>query len=109
MALVNPMAPTEDLSPRHERIAQWLRKQVGPGAEAFFRDACGMLYANPQPRTVTHLVGHALREVESAVRAVLEPANVQTGAGDDRHRARIRATSHLRLWWDSRSGLMARR
>jgi hypothetical protein len=92
MTLVNPMAPAEALSPRQKRIAQCLRKQVGPGAEAFFRDACGMSYANPQLRTVTRLVGHALRAVESAVRAVLEPADAPTGVGDDRHRAKIRAT-----------------
>lgn len=71
MTWVHPVPPAEDLSPRQARVAQWLRKQVGPGAEAFFRDACGMLSASPQLHTVTHLVTHALREVESAVRAVL--------------------------------------
>jgi hypothetical protein len=59
-----------------------LRKQVDLRAEAFPRDACRMLYANPQPRTVTTFVGHAVREVESTARAVLESGNAQTGGGD---------------------------
>ncbi|MFI5591190.1 hypothetical protein ACIA5G_39490 [Amycolatopsis sp. NPDC051758] len=92
MTSVNRMLPAEDLSPRQERIAHWLRKQVGLGAEAFFLDACGMLYATPQLHTVTHLVAHALREVESAVRAVLEPVNVQAGDSKGRHRTKIVAT-----------------
>lgn len=78
-------------SPRQERIARWLLTQVGPGPAAFFRDACELMAEGQRRRTVTHLVGHALREVESAVRSVLEPGNAGAGAGDDGHRVRIYA------------------
>lgn len=57
----------------------------------FFRDACGLLAERPLCPSVTHLVAHLLREVESAVRSVLEPPNAAAGAKTDKHRARIEA------------------
>src|SRR5215472_5442684 len=68
-----PDSPQAALSPRQESIARRLR-QLGEGPAAFFIDACELLAEQPPRRTVTHLVAHLLREVESAVRWVLDPA-----------------------------------
>src|SRR5258708_24432552 len=46
---------------------------VGVGSAAFFRDACRILTIDPPLATTTHLVRHCLREIESALRAVLRP------------------------------------
>jgi hypothetical protein len=58
--------------PRQRRIHERLGRLVGPGAAAFFRDACSLLEADYPPQTLTHIVGHCLREIESAIRDVLE-------------------------------------
>ncbi|MFB9830935.1 hypothetical protein [Actinoallomurus acaciae] len=71
-------------------MARRLGQQVGLGPAAFFRDACGLLAERPLRLSVTHLVSHLLREVESAVRSVLEPPKAGAGA-KDRHRAKIEA------------------
>lgn len=58
--------------PRHERIYRRLRDFVGPCPADFFKDAC-QLMANPASLgTTSHLVSHLLREIESALRDVLE-------------------------------------
>ena len=46
---------------------------VGIGSAAFYRDACRILTIDPPLATTTHLVRHCLREIESALRAVLRP------------------------------------
>lgn len=79
-----PERPQVALSPRQESVARRLR-QLGEGPAAFFIDACGLLAEQPPRRTVTHLVAHLLRDVESAVRWVLDPA-FQRGRG---HRASV--------------------
>ena len=79
------------LSPRQERVARRLHEQVAPGQAVFFRDACDLLAEGPVRPSVTHLIAHLLREVESAVRSVLEPANAAAGVEKDKHRVRIRA------------------
>ena len=80
------------LSPRQESIAERLRNMIGEGPAAFFADACGLFSEIPPSRTVTHLVAHLLREVESAIRAVLQPpAGSGTRSGGDKHRASILA------------------
>jgi hypothetical protein len=62
------------LSARHLSIAAHLREMIGEGPAAFFSDACLMLSRDPHPATASHIVAQLLREVESAVRSVLEPA-----------------------------------
>ena len=47
---------------------------VGPGPATFYRDACSLMAMDPMLDTTTHLVGHLVREIESAIRAVLGPA-----------------------------------
>lgn len=91
MLLNSASAGDWSFSPRQERISGWLLTQVGPGPAAFFRDACELVAAGRRLGTVTHLVAHALREVESSVRSVLEPVDAGAGAGGDGHRVRIRA------------------
>ncbi len=46
---------------------------VGIGSAAFYRDACRILTIDPPLATTTHLVRHCMREIESALRAVLRP------------------------------------
>src|SRR5437016_2058958 len=58
--------------PRQERIYCRLRDLVGHGPAAFFRDACRLMAEPDDLQTTIHLVGHSLREIESALRAVLE-------------------------------------
>lgn len=64
------------LSQEQERIHELLGRLVGPGAAAFFHDACEIMAGRCDLHAGTHMVGHALREVESALRKVL----VQPGA-----------------------------
>ncbi len=45
----------------------------GPAPAAFYADACRLLAHDPQLASTTHLVGHLLRELESALRDVLRP------------------------------------
>ena len=63
---------TAALSPRQTRIYGLLSRLVSDGAAEFFRDACSLMTEESPRITVTHQVAHALREVESALRAVLE-------------------------------------
>src|SRR5262249_18919864 len=85
----------EGLSPRQERIADRLLAQVGPGPAAFFRNACALVRERPPQPAVTHLVAHLLREVESAVRSVLEPPDAAAGARTGKHQARIRTVLNV--------------
>ena len=71
---VNEGVPQKTLTSSQTQIHARL-KLMGPGPAAFFRDACQM-YNDPDHQhleTATHLIGHCLREVESAVRALLLP------------------------------------
>jgi hypothetical protein len=79
------------LSPRQEKIAGRLLSQVGPGPAEFFREACELVREQPRRRSVTHLVAHLLREVESAVRSVLEPSDAAAGVRSGRHRVKVLA------------------
>jgi hypothetical protein len=45
----------------------------GPVPAAFYADACRLLATDPLMASTTHLVGHLLRELESALREVLRP------------------------------------
>ena len=51
---------------------------VGEGPQAFYRDAVRLL-AGPIVESTSHLVGHLLREIESALRDVLEPVTHYEG------------------------------
>ena len=51
---------------------------VGEGPQAFYRDAVRLL-GGPIVESTSHLVGHLLREIESALRDVLEPVTHYEG------------------------------
>jgi len=61
------------LTPRQEQISNRLFRLVGPGASTFYIDACWLMENKNHLRSTTHLVSHLLREIESALRDVLEP------------------------------------
>jgi len=82
--------------PRQERIYRKLVHLVGPGPAAFYRDACRLMATTPLFETTTHLVSHLLRDIESALRDVLELAAEHTGRltkkgglGERKHKAEI--------------------
>jgi hypothetical protein len=58
-------------TPRHERVHNLLLRLVSEGAGHFFADACEITQRCPAYRSGTHIVGHLIREVESASRQVL--------------------------------------
>ena len=74
--------PTTVADPRADRIVRRLR-YVGAGPAANFLDAYRLMAAHPRLPTTTHLVGHLMREVESALRDVAEPAAVVANSTPD--------------------------
>lgn len=60
-------------SQKQEQIYRRLTSLVGSGAAAFYRDACRLMEMEPPLESTTHYVAHSLREIESALRDVLEP------------------------------------
>lgn len=78
------------LDPRQTRIYERLSR-IGSGPAGFFRDACFLIERPETLLTTPHMVAHALRETESALRNVLLATlsiEVPPG-GDDRHRREI--------------------
>src|SRR5947208_14733040 len=63
--------PFHFVEPKQAHIYKRLLELLGPGLAAFYRDACRLMSTNPAFDTTTHLVGHALREIESALCAVV--------------------------------------
>lgn len=59
--------------PRQARIFEGLLRLVGPGPAAFFRDACRLMTEEIPYGSTSHLVGHMVREIESALREMLRP------------------------------------
>lgn len=59
------------IDPRQRRIYRRLLL-IGPGAAAFYQDACRLMKGSVIAST-THLVSHLLREIESSLRNVLKP------------------------------------
>ncbi|HKT11946.1 MAG TPA: hypothetical protein VJW77_08995 [Terriglobia bacterium] len=59
--------------PRQARIFEGLLRLVGPGPAAFFRDACRIMTEEIPYDSTSHLVGHMVREIESALREMLRP------------------------------------
>src|SRR5208283_666125 len=60
---------------RQARIYDRLERLVGAGPAGFFFDACRLMEQSPSYQSTTHLVAHLLREIESALRDVLEPVS----------------------------------
>src|SRR5581483_4263814 len=59
--------------PRQARIYERLARLVGSGPAAFFRDGCRIMQNPSAFESTTHVVSHLLREIESALRDVVEP------------------------------------
>ncbi len=84
------------IDPRQKRIYRQLRELVGAGPAEFFRDACRLMEAPDQLQTTSHVVGHLLREIESALRDVLETVAQREDRlqkikdSGDNHKAEIR-------------------
>ena len=70
--------------PRQVAIYAKLLDLVGPGPAGFYKDACRHMAAEDPMDTVTHQVGHCVRELESALRDVLRPSvGTYTGKAAD--------------------------
>jgi hypothetical protein len=57
---------------RQKRIYNRLNDLLGPGPAFFYRDACILMASELPISSTSHLVAHLLRDVESALRDILE-------------------------------------
>src|SRR5438093_19443 len=80
--------------PRQQQIVKQLGHLVGPQAAAMFHDVCYLITETHPLQTTSHLVGHLLREIESALRSVLislsHPAPQKTKNGSQAHAEEIK-------------------
>src|SRR5258708_6144168 len=60
------------LDPIQSGIYDRLYRLVGPGAAEFYKDACHLISNQSYLASTSHVVSHLLREIESALRAVLK-------------------------------------
>jgi len=58
--------------PFQGKIYELLETLVGKGTAGYYRDACRLVNSNSTFETTTNLVFHLLREIESALRDVLD-------------------------------------
>lgn len=58
---------------RENRIYKKLNQLVGPGPAEFFQAATWLINNESRPQATSHLVGHLMREIESALRQVVVP------------------------------------
>ncbi len=83
-------------NPKQERIYRRLLL-IGPGPASFYQDACRLMRQKPVLDTTTHLVSHLLREIESALRAVVkacgQPSDAPGAKGSEggNHERQIRS------------------
>lgn len=76
---------------RQERIHRRLLL-VGPGPASFFRDACRIITGDFQLEATSHVVAHLVREIESALRDVIESVSQPTGGSPgSNHEPEVRA------------------
>src|SRR5829696_7510981 len=66
------LEPFRFRDPRQVRIYRRLQL-LGPGPASLFLDACRLMATGQAMLSTTHLVAHCLRDIESALRDVLEP------------------------------------
>jgi len=79
-----PSVQAPRLSAQQVRIHRRLHL-VGPGPAAFFLDACTLMEGSSPLRAISHLVGHLLREIKSALCAVLLPEDFKKSGGGQEH------------------------
>ncbi|MEU7779139.1 hypothetical protein [Micromonospora parva] len=86
------------LSARQADIYRRLLRLVGAGAAEFWKEACDRMAESPVRPVTTHMVGHALREVDSALRAVLEErAMAQVGPAQIRAARKAKESGSLEI------------
>lgn len=76
--------------PKQKEIFDNLSELVGQGVALFYRDACWLMENKKILKTTAHLVGHLLREIESAILSVFEPMIEQKKDSDEEHIEKIR-------------------
>lgn len=67
----NPLPEPFRLTGPQRLLSGRLYRLIGPAAAEFYEDMCKWLVEKPNYITAAHLVGHMLREIESAVRDIL--------------------------------------
>ncbi len=96
-------------NPRQQKIYERLHL-IGPGPAKFYKDACAIMSMQPPLDSTTHLVSHLMREIESALRDVLEVFSNDDGqfGENEGHKASINAVlvglevekdSHIATAW----------
>jgi predicted transcriptional regulator len=68
---VESAAPASVGNARQEELYENLL-MIGEGPAAFYRDACQIMAEPQRLKSSTHVVGHLVREIESALRSALE-------------------------------------
>src|ERR1700734_2403101 len=81
--------PFRFADPRQEKI-HLLLTNIGSGPPAFYQDACRLMSEQPQYASTSHLVSHLLREIDSALRKVLETGSDQQVEGKNGHEKSIK-------------------
>ena len=78
---IAPVPPPGSPQPdgRRARVTIRLRKLLGPGPADFYKDACSLMDDPLRLSSTSHLVGHLMREIESALRGVLQPLTQVAG------------------------------
>ncbi|XVU24209.1 hypothetical protein ACQPZJ_44425 [Actinoplanes sp. CA-054009] len=85
------------LTAQQADIYRRLARLVSAGAAEFWREACDLMAAPVRP-TTSHMVGHALREVDSAIRAVLEErAMTQVDQADIKKANKAKNSGNLKI------------
>lgn len=90
----SPQSGFRFADPYQRDVYERLQRHVSDGAAAFWQDACALMSAESSLPTTSHLVGHLLREIESALRDVLvEPSKEHLGlrSNQERHKAEVTA------------------
>lgn len=100
------------LSAQQLAIRDNLLRLIGPGPARFYEDACRLM-ADRSLHSTSHLVGHLLREIESALRDVLlttdkrneSAASSPKKSGDEKHIDEIKVVlKSLGIQQDNRAG-----
>jgi len=79
-----------------------LLKLIAPNLAAFFEDACFLIENRDSLKSVTHLVAHLLREIESGLRAAFRTRDRKKSNSSNRHKEEIKQICRALRIEDSR-------